>query len=260
MSLYEHFRQEEQPFVDQVLEWKRLALDQYSVKVTDFLDPRERYILESLVGKSNDIHFKFWEGYNEIERTRGLLYPSYFEPVNEDFNVQCFQLEYPHKFVSVQHPDVLGALMNLGIKREKFGDIIVNDKTVQLVVAKEISDYVEMNFTSVGKANVYLQKINHSELQEPLSDSWDEGYGTVSSLRIDAVLAEAFRLSRSKVVPYIKGKKVKLNWKLIEQTSSEVQQGDTISIRGLGRLKLLQIDGQTKKGKWKITVGIKKSK
>ncbi|WLD95082.1 RNA-binding protein [Alkalihalobacillus sp. AL-G] len=259
MKLYQHFRPEEQPFVDQILEWHRMVLDQYSLKKTDFLDPRERFILESVIGKNEEVHFSFWEGYNNIERTRGVLYPNFLEPDYEDYDVQCYQLEYPHKFVTVQHPDVLGALMNLGLRREKFGDILVNGETIQLIVAKEISEYVELNLTAVGKVKVELRKIDSTELHTP-DEQWNEQSGTVSSLRLDAILAEAFHLSRSKVGPYIQGKKVKLNWKLIEQTSVELQQGDTISVRGLGRAKLLQIDGQTKKEKWRIVLGIKKSK
>ena len=36
MSIYEHFRQEEHGFIDQVLQWKEDVLHQYSPKLTDF--------------------------------------------------------------------------------------------------------------------------------------------------------------------------------------------------------------------------------
>jgi RNA-binding protein YlmH len=229
MSIYQHFRPEEQPFIDQILEWRKMVLDQYTIKLTDFVDPREQYIIESLIGSNDEIRYAFWEGYDGFERTRCVLYPSFFELNREDFRVRCFQLDYPDKFVTIKHPDVLGALMNLGLKREKFGDILIDGGTVQLVLADEISDFVKMNLTAVGKAKVELMTIDSTRLQSE-GDDWQEQSGTVSSLRLDAVLAEAFHLSRSKVVPYIKGKKVKLNWKLIEQTSLELQKGDTISM------------------------------
>ena len=41
-DIYQHFRQDERPFIDQVLEWKQIVLDQYRMKLTDFLDPRNR--------------------------------------------------------------------------------------------------------------------------------------------------------------------------------------------------------------------------
>ena len=48
-DIYQHFRKDEQPFVDQVLGWKKIALDQYRMKLTDFLDPREQFITQSVI-------------------------------------------------------------------------------------------------------------------------------------------------------------------------------------------------------------------
>lgn len=259
MSIYEHFRPEEQPFIDQVLEWRKTVIDQYRMKVTDFLDPREQHILTALIGKNDELKFELWKGYQGIERTRALLYPVYYEPEKSDYDVQCLQVEYPAKFVTLKHSDILGALMSLGIKRKKFGDILLEDGNCQIVVASEIADYVRMNLTTIGKSKVKVSEIEDDQLILP-DEQWSEDHSTVSSLRLDVVLAEVFRLSRSKVVPFITNKKVKLNWRIVEQTSSTLQEGDQISVRGLGRAKLMSIDGQSKKGKWKITFGTKKSK
>ncbi|WP_349410429.1 RNA-binding protein [Pseudalkalibacillus sp. SCS-8] len=258
MSIYEHFRPEEQPFIDRVMEWRNIVIDQYRMKVTNFLDPREQHILQSLIGKNDDIRFNMWKGYQGIERTRALLYPIYYDPQESDFDVQCLQIDYPSKFVTLKHSDVLGALMSLGVKRKKFGDILLGEGICQIIVAAEIADYVRLNLTSIGKTNVKVEEITTAQLQPPQED-WTFAQCTVSSLRLDTVLAEAFRLSRSKVSPYITNKKVKLNWKIVEQPSSLLEAGDQISIRGLGRAKLIAVEGQSKKGKWKISLGTKKS-
>ncbi|MGM7701092.1 RNA-binding protein [Pseudalkalibacillus sp. Hm43] len=259
MSIYEHFRPEEQPFIDQVLEWRRIVTDQYRMKVTDFLDPREQQILVALMGKNDEIQFDLWKGYQGIERTRTLLYPVYYEPEADDYEVQCLEVEYPSKFVTLKHSDILGALMSLGIKRKKFGDILIADERCQIVVAGEIADYVRLNLTSIGKSKVKVSEIPSNQLIQT-DDEWADSQSTVSSLRLDVILAEIFRLSRAKVVPFITNKKVKLNWKVVEQPSSLLEAGDQISVRGLGRAKLISIDGQSKKGKWKISYGTKKSK
>lgn len=36
MSVYEHYRKEEHSFVDQVLEWKTMVMEEYRPKLTDF--------------------------------------------------------------------------------------------------------------------------------------------------------------------------------------------------------------------------------
>ncbi|MCF6137029.1 RNA-binding protein [Pseudalkalibacillus berkeleyi] len=259
MSIYDHFRTEEQPFIDQVLEWRKTVIDQYRMKATDFLDPREQFILRSLIGTSDELQLDFWQGYEGAERTRALMYPVYYEPNDSDFAVKCLELEYPVKFVTLKHSDILGALMSLGVKRKKFGDILMGDGICHLVVAEEIADYVRLNLTSIGKSTVKIKELQPEHLIRP-TDQWSNEQSTVSSLRLDVILSEAFRLSRSKVTPFITNKKVKLNWKTVEQPSSLLQEGDQISVRGLGRAKLITVDGQSKKGKWKITYGTKKSK
>ncbi len=259
MSIYDHFRPEEQPFVDQVLEWRKLVLDQYRVKVTDFLDPREQQIVKSLLGTNDEVRFEIWQGYKGIERSRAFLYPIYYVPQEEDFEIVCLEADYPSKFVTIHHSDVLGSLMSLGLKRKKFGDILMDDSKFQLILASEIADYVRLNFNSVGKTSVSTNVISPEKLVGK-DEEWATTTSTVSSLRLDVVLSEIFRLSRTKVVPYITNKKVKLNWKIVDQPSSSLEEGDHLSVRGMGRAKLISVDGKSKKGKWKISYGSKNSK
>ena len=46
--IMQHFRKDEQPFIETVVGWIREVENTYAPKLTDFLDPRERYIVESL--------------------------------------------------------------------------------------------------------------------------------------------------------------------------------------------------------------------
>lgn len=50
MSIYEHFRPDEEVFVDKVLEWKQAAEEYHQVKLTDFLDPRQQQIATMVIG------------------------------------------------------------------------------------------------------------------------------------------------------------------------------------------------------------------
>jgi RNA-binding protein YlmH len=254
MDLYQHFRKEEHWFIDQVFEWKRMVEGQYHPKLTHFLDPREQEIVRSIIGRHDDVQVAFFGGSEFVERKRALLYPSYFHPEEEDFQLTLFSVQYPSKFFTIEHRQVLGALMALGVKREKFGDILIKDQVVQFVVAKEIAPFVQMHLTAVGKATVTLK-------EEPLSnillieERWEGDTLTVSSLRLDAILAQCFRLSRQSVQTLIESGLAKVNWKIVEQAHFECREGDVLSLRGYGRCKLQSIDGKTKKEKWRITVG-----
>lgn len=257
MELYQHFHPEERPFVEQAMEWQRVVTERYTPKLTDFLDPRRQDILQLIVGKHAEIKLYFSGGFSHGERRRALIAPGYYELVDEDFNIQVYQVLYPDKFVTIEHRDVLGSLMNLGVKRDKFGDILIEEGQIQFSLAKEISDYVETEMKKVGKATVTLEAINKSQYLTAI-ESWEESEGSVSSLRLDVLLAEIFNQSRSKLIPHIKGGNVKVNWQLIDQTSHELKVGDYISFRGFGRAKFMALLGKTKRDKWRIQYGRKK--
>lgn len=254
MSIYQHFREEERAFIDLVLEWKEDVLNQYSPKLTDFLDPREQQIVSAIIGTEGEVLVSFDGGSEQGERKRALLYPDYYEVGNEDFQLSYYELHYPSKFVTVEHSQVLGALMSLGLKRSKFGDVLVQDERIQLVIADEISSYVEANFTSVGKAQISLVKKDRTELLQVQSEFQEKTY-TVSSMRLDVLLSTIYNLSRQKVQPFIGSGAVKVNFKTVEQPSFECKADDILSLRGFGRSKVISVEGKTKKDKWRVIVG-----
>ncbi|MEH7387566.1 RNA-binding protein [Bacillus sp. JJ1521] len=257
MNLYQHFRKEEHAFIDQVLEWKQTVENQYSPKLTDFLDPREQEIVKQVIGTNGEILVDFFGGKDGFERKRAVLYPAYFETNETDYNLSFFEVKYPVKFVTVDHRKVLGSMMSLGLKRSKFGDILTQDEQIQIVVAKEIADYVRMNLTAVGKATISLSEIAPTDLLE-IKEEWAEQTITVSSLRLDVVLSSILNLSRQQAQVLIESGLVKVNWKKIEQSSFECKERDVLSVRGYGRSKLHSIEGKTKREKWRIIVGRQK--
>ncbi len=146
-----------------------------------------------------------------------------------------------------EHRDVLGALMNLGLKREKFGDIFIRDGIAQMITAREVADYVEFNVQAIGKATVHLHRIPLSEHVKPMEE-WEEFAATVSSMRLDVVIAQIYKLSRTKVMPYIEKNLVKVNWKIVDQPAFVLAEGDYISVRGFGRSHIIAIEGNDEKG------------
>ncbi|HEX7065391.1 MAG TPA: RNA-binding protein [Bacillales bacterium] len=255
MDLYQHFRPEEKPFIDEIANWSEDVKERYIPKRSDFLDPRQQDIARAVVGDDPEIILSFSGGSQYTERKRLLMLPPYYQAEDEDSGIVLFSVDYPRKFASIAHRDLLGALMSLGVKREKYGDLLFEDGQVQLVVAEEIASFVQLNLTEVGNSPVKLEEIPMSEILA-VPESWNERNGTVSSLRLDAVLAEIYRQSRAKMTPLIQKKLVKVNWKTVEQPSYSLQAGDYLSVRGKGRSKLLDVDGQTKKGKQRIVIGI----
>jgi RNA-binding protein YlmH len=257
MSIYDHFRKEEKVFVDQILKWKEEVVERYSSKLTDFLDEREQHIVRSMIGHQDEVKVKFFGGTEGAERKRAFIYQQFMEPNEEEFQLSYFEINYASKFHTLSHRDILGSMMSLGMKRTKFGDILQKKDRIQIILMKEIESFVEINFNSIRNAPITLEKIHSIQLMK-LKDNWIQSSGTVSSLRIDSLISEFFKLSRQKSQMLVKAEYVKVNQKIIDSTSFQCAEGDVFSLRGFGRSKLMSIDGKSKKDKWRIVYGIQK--
>ncbi|PYF07032.1 YlmH family RNA-binding protein [Ureibacillus chungkukjangi] len=253
--LIQHFRKDEQTFIEKVIGWQREVEDRFAPKLTDFLDPRERFIVSSIIGQANDLQVKTFGGFQEAERQRLFICPSYFEPSLDDFQITFFSINYPSKFVQLKHPDVLGALLSLGIERSKFGDIRIEENTIQFAAVGEVQDYILANLTSIGKSKVKLEYVKTTDQLITVTEEWFDNTYTVASMRLDVILATVVNISRQKSQSLIKAGKVKVNWTVREDTSFEVQEGDVISARGHGRIKVMMTEGRTKKDKIRLQVG-----
>ena len=97
------------------------------------------------------------------QKERAIIAPSYFEPTEDDFEEVLIQINYPEKFVSIQHQHVLGTLMSLGIEREQVGDILVGD-TIQFVLTKQLESYIMMELTKIKGATVKLDSIPFKDM------------------------------------------------------------------------------------------------
>lgn len=257
MNIYQHFRPEEREFIDQIVDWKNYVEATYAPKLTDYLDPREQLIIKTIIGEHGDVHVSFFGGVDNSERKRAILAPDYFQAAQDDYKVALYEIVYPVKFVTIEHRQVLGSLMSLGLKRSKFGDILFHSDTVQFFATKEISNYIEMELKSIGRAQVRLQELP-LEKAIPVAEIWHDLSVTSSSMRLDTIVSSIFPISRQKAQMLIGQGLVKVNWTVIESSAFECGEGDTLSVRGFGRVKLAAIEGKTKKDKWRILAKLQK--
>ncbi|GAB3793621.1 YlmH family RNA-binding protein [Virgibacillus kimchii] len=258
MDIYQHFRKDERPFIDQVLSWKEQVERSFISKQTDFLDPREQQIAEMIIGSNEaDVKLNIFGGFDHAERRRAIISPYYEEVMEKDFQIILLEATYPEKFLTLTHRDILGACLSLGLKRNVIGDIIVGEGKIQIIVAAEIAAYISANLTSINKATIHLQEKPLSSIKDKQMD-WIENDHTIASLRLDVVLKETYHLSRKSAFELIKRQFVKVNYKVVEEAKFVLREGDMLSVRGKGRSKLVSVNGKTKKDKLKITMAMLK--
>ncbi len=229
----------------------RLAEKRFCVKTLGFLNPHQRVLVQKQITPIPGVELMFDGGFPEAERTLLVCYPEYVVPEQEEYLslIECTGRELG----GLSHRDYLGSLMGLGIVRENIGDILVDETKTLLFLKPEIVDYVLQNLTKIGRCGIHLNQVPVSVAEIPKRPV-KEINGTVATLRLDAVLAVGTGMARGKAAELIQSGQVAVNWETTDSVSVSVKEGDVISARGFGRMKLEQIGGTTRKGRIGITM------
>ena len=215
---------------------------------TCFLSPRELEMCRYLFGDVQGL--TTFGGYTDAERKILCWLPDYLEEgslYDEDSPMVCLRASF-WEGDTPSHRDFLGALMGSGIARETVGDICVGKESCDFFVTAEIAPYILQNFLSAGRAHVHLDQIPLRAVQiaEPEVQLIRD---TLASLRLDSVISTGFRIGRSLAAQYIGAGKASIDGLPCEKPDKAVTQGMKIAVRGLGKIKVHSVNGQTKKGR-----------
>lgn len=205
-----------------------------------------------LFGNLDGLHV--FGGYPGAERQMLVYLPDYLEESSlyEDAPLICLRATF-YEGDSPTHRDFLGALMGAGIARETVGDICVGNGSCDFFVTREIALYVLQNFTGAGRTKLHLEEIPLTEVCVPEPEV-KEIRDTLASLRLDSVISAGFRVGRSQAAQYITTGRAAIDGLPCEKPDKVVEEGCKISVRGLGKIKLKAVNGQTKKGRISVVI------
>ncbi|MFC5532198.1 RNA-binding protein [Cohnella yongneupensis] len=254
-NIYEHFHPDEKSFVDRAWEWVERAALYHEMKRTDFLDPRQASILLSLANRHPDAQVRLDGGYSQAERRRALVAPDYRMLEDEDMGITVLDIASDDRRISdLDHGDYLGALLGLGIKREKIGDLHVSESGCHALITEEIGDFLIGHMKQAHRVDVSVSVRPLAELKVVVS-KMDEQVLSVASMRLDGIASDVFRLSRTKIVDPIRAGRCRVNWKAEENPAESLKEGDVVSVKGLGRFKVLEVEGMSKSGRIRVRIG-----
>ncbi len=236
--------------LDKVDIWQRDGRTQY----TRFLSERDKLCCDPVLHELGVEDAFFWGGYPEADRTL-LLLPAEWE----DKENLCFGKSSPVAVIragwksgeTLSHRDFLGALMGLGIERELIGDILPREGSCDILLLRDIAPYVMQNLSSAGRATLLLTEAEQPETVEARFRLIKD---TVASLRLDAVVGSGFSLAREKAAAAIRSGKVALDGMECLKPDKTVGSGSRISLRGLGKIELSEVGGQSKKGRTIVVI------
>ncbi|QIB26668.1 RNA-binding protein [Caloranaerobacter azorensis] len=251
----EYIRDPEQIIVmRKILDKIEKVLKNHEVVYSDFLDPYQRRLSYSILNRFSDLNYFEEGGLEEAERKSIIIYPFYLN--KEDIENPISSIEITGNFRRrLSHRDYLGSILGLGIKREKIGDIYLHDDFAQIVLHRDILDFVKLHLNKVGNQNVYVEEISLGEIKQGVTEYIEKNI-TVSSLRVDNVISTVYNISRSKCLMYFNQNRVKVNWEPIRQPFHLVDETDLISVKGEGRFLIYKNLGKTKKGRHKLIIKI----
>ncbi|MDE6767995.1 MAG: RNA-binding protein [Eubacterium sp.] len=215
---------------------------------SDFLNLEEQSILATTY-----LPCSTYGGYDMSER----IVAGFGENIeNTDFPIKCLVISpVMQKFADkLTHRDFLGALMNLGIKREMLGDIIINDNCGYLFCLDHISEYIKNNLNRIKHTNVNVTECD--SLPANIIKAPDPRELIISSLRLDVLVSAVYKLSRNEASKLFSTGKVFVNSKLIETTSYQIKENDIISVRDYGRFTFSQQLRKTKKDRLVVEIVI----
>lgn len=242
---------EDRSLAKELAEYATLCADDYTYRYTDFLDPRQQKIAESVLLEFKGISFKFDGGIEGSERRICFIWNEDYEDAQENLPVTILTISWNSGRKKLSHRDFLGSILGCGIKREKVGDIILDDGRAFVACLSDISRYLLYNLNKVGSTGVSVAETSEVPKKEEKLKPIET---TAASLRLDGIISRGYGLSRSKAAEVIRAGKVRLNWEDAESPSKEVKEGDVISLRGRGRIILKEVSGTTKKDRIKVTI------
>ncbi len=242
----------EEIFLRSIADKVNLSITRHLPYSTKFLTPREQSLAEALLRHMGVSEIEFDGGYPEAER-RILLIKSEFVESENPLTVVSIKKS---SFDSLGHRDYLGSVLGLGITREPIGDIVMHEDGAYMIVLEEIADFLVNNLTKIGSKSVKLSRVSLDSIPSTSAEDAKTKRCTVPSLRLDVILSEAFKLSRSQASALISSGKVYVNSLECLKSDRAVSEGDTVTLRGKGKAKLTEISGTSKKGRIIITLSI----
>ena len=220
---------------------------------TCFLSPRELNLATFLFGQQEGLYS--FGGYGDAERKMLVYLPEYLEEsalYEEDSPLICLRATF-YEGDTPSHRDFLGALMGAGIARETIGDICVGKGSCDFFVTAEIAPYILQNLAGAGRIKLRLNQIPLDQVSVPEPEI-KTIKDTVASLRLDSIISSGFRIGRSLAAQHICAGKAAIDGLPCEKPDKAVEQGAKISVRGLGKIKLETVNGETKKGRISVVI------
>ncbi|MBQ7859704.1 MAG: hypothetical protein IJ347_06205 [Faecalibacterium sp.] len=218
-------------------------------RYSSFLSDREQALCRAAMNRAGCSCYSFDGGYPEAERRLLCIEPedSWGERPIACVRIVCRAVA---SAALPQHKDYLGSLTGLNIRREGLGDIILSDQhpgTAYLFALPAVAQLIADELCEIGRISVSAEVIDPQQMPQITPPQRNYCTATVSSLRLDAVLAAMLKCSRGTAAELIAAGRVEVGHVPAISAGASVYVQDIFTIRGKGRFQLTALPGKSKK-------------
>jgi len=250
---------EDRIIASKILDKINLSNQKNRIEASSFLNMHQKNIANYILSALKINNYIFYGGHRDAEKIILIIYPKNKEELflenRYDFNeiTSLIRISLP-KESTYTHRDYLSGIMKLGIERDSFGDILVFEDGADIIVSKDISKFLLSELprlTRFSKCKIELLDLSYVRTPELKKE---EIKITVTSMRLDLIVADLAHTSRSKAQDLIKGKRVLINYEEESRLDKIVKIGDTIVIHGKGKFEIESEEGKSVKGKTRLVI------
>ncbi|MBY5035283.1 RNA-binding protein [Streptococcus gallolyticus] len=255
-KLLQHFAQVEEEFVEKIIDLCYQVEETYSYRLTSFCHPKQEEIVRSIAAYFQLQAFSTREMI-ATEFSRMIIAPTYYELDSKDYDIMALEILYLKKFHSISHSQVLGTLLNqLGMKRQFLVDILIDENQAVVFIDRKFGLMAQSQISKIAKAPIKWQELDWETYSLASPEEGKIREVLLSSLRLDKLVAVTFKLSRATAVKLIEANHVKVDYVETSQVAKALDLGQLISVRGFGRVRLKEMLGFSKQGKYKIAIEV----
>ncbi len=247
-------REEDELIKKRLLDMARRCYETNTYVFSDFLTLHEQAQFWEIAKELSYVDWKLFGGVEGCERQMIRFGSEEQLGYEEAFPICCMIIRpLQKKFAEdLNHRDVLGALMHLGIQRGVLGDIVLRDGIAYMICQEKMAAYICQQLTRIRHTSVTCEAV--SVMPEQIAPKRKAQTLVVSAPRCDSIVAKAYQLSRSQSLLLFQGKRVFVNGQQFENNSGTLKDGDVVSVRGYGKFRYSGDCQETKKGRFRVTV------
>ncbi|MBQ8836151.1 MAG: hypothetical protein IJ002_01420 [Clostridia bacterium] len=241
---------------------------------TAFLNPAEQYFLSEYIRmRGYSSRAVFFGGAEGAERKKLFAMPEYISALadggdlietaksflgDDAFGDVCTLKIAGGGFRDFSHRDYLGGILSLGLDRSAVGDIApIDEFSAYIFVSRSAAHFLtEGDFTETGGIRIAHDRVKITRATLPdgytITRKYKDITDTVASERLDCIVAALCNLSRESAKEKILAGEVEHNYETADEISAAVGANDLISVRGVGKFKIVSAADPTKKGRLRL--------